>query len=236
MRRCDTREEVLTNFPLVKAEAEKAFGNGDIFVEKFLVEPKHLEVQILADNFGNTVHLFERDCSLQRRFQKVVEFTPAFSVPQEIRNQLYEDAVKVAKAVGYVNAGTVEFLVDKSGNHYFIEMNPRIQVEHTVTEMVTGIDLVRSQILIADGQPLSDPLIGIRFPGGRHHPGLRHPVPGYHGGPPEQFCPRHRQDHLLPVRRRLRRPAGRRQRLYRRGNYPLLRQPPGEDHRRGQQL
>ncbi len=162
MRRCDTREEVLANFPLVKAEAEKAFGNGDIFVEKFLVEPKHLEVQILADNFGNTVHLFERDCSLQRRFQKVVEFTPAFSVPQEIRNQLYEDAVKVAKAVGYVNAGTVEFLVDKSGNHYFIEMNPRIQVEHTVTEMVTGIDLVRSQILIADGQPLSDPLIGIR--------------------------------------------------------------------------
>ncbi len=161
MRRCDSREEVLTNFPLVKGEAEKAFSSGDIFVEKFLVEPKHLEVQVLADSFGNTVHLFERDCSLQRRFQKVVEFTPAFSVPLEVRKKLWADAVKVAKEVGYVNAGTVEFLVDKEGNYYFIEMNPRIQVEHTITEMVTGIDLVRSQILIADGQPLSAPLIGI---------------------------------------------------------------------------
>ncbi len=162
MRRCDSRDEVLSNFPLVKGEAEKAFDSSDIFVEKFLVEPKHLEVQVLADNYGNTVHLFERDCSLQRRFQKVVEFTPAFSVPLEIREKLWADAVKVAREVGYTNAGTVEFLVDKSGDYYFIEMNPRIQVEHTVTEMVTGIDLVRSQILIADGQPLSTPLIGIR--------------------------------------------------------------------------
>ena len=161
MRRCDTVEEVGTNFDLVKAEAKKAFGNDDIFMEKFLVEPKHIEVQVLGDEHGNVVHLFERDCSLQRRYQKVVEFTPAFSVAPEIREALYADAVKIAKHVGYVNAGTLEFLVDKEGHHYFIEMNPRIQVEHTVTEMVTGIDLVRSQILIAEGRPLSDPDIGI---------------------------------------------------------------------------
>ena len=161
MRRCDTVEEVGTNFDMVKAEAKKAFGNDDIFMEKFLVEPKHIEVQILGDEHGNVVHLYERDCSLQRRYQKVVEFTPAFSVAPEIREALYRDAVKIAKYVGYVNAGTLEFLVDKEGHHYFIEMNPRIQVEHTVTEMVTGIDLVRSQILIAEGYPLSDPRIGI---------------------------------------------------------------------------
>ena len=161
MRRCDTVEEVGINFDLVKAEAKKAFGNDDIFMEKFLVEPKHIEVQILGDEQGNVVHLYERDCSLQRRYQKVVEFTPAFSVAPEVRQALYDDAVKIAKHVGYVNAGTLEFLVDKDGHHYFIEMNPRIQVEHTVTEMVTGIDLVRSQILIAEGRPLSDPEIGI---------------------------------------------------------------------------
>ena len=161
MRRCDTVEEVGVNFDLVKAEAKKAFGNDDIFMEKFLVEPKHIEVQILGDEFGNVVHLYERDCSLQRRYQKVVEFTPAFSVAPEVRQALYDDAVKIAKHVGYVNAGTLEFLVDRDGNHYFIEMNPRIQVEHTVTEMVTGIDLVRSQILIAEGLPLNDPEIGI---------------------------------------------------------------------------
>ena len=161
MRRCDTVEEVGINFDLVKSEAKKAFGNDDIFMEKFLVEPKHIEVQVLGDEYGNVVHLYERDCSLQRRYQKVVEFTPAFSVDEKVRQALYDDAVKIAKYVGYVNAGTLEFLVDRDGNHYFIEMNPRIQVEHTVTEMVTGIDLVRSQILIAEGRPLSDPDIGI---------------------------------------------------------------------------
>ncbi len=161
MRRCDTVEEVGLNYDLVKAEARKAFGNDDIFMEKFLVEPKHIEVQVLGDEYGNVVHLYERDCSLQRRYQKVVEFTPAFSVAPEVRQALYDDAVKIARHVGYVNAGTLEFLVDRDGHHYFIEMNPRIQVEHTVTEMVTGIDLVRSQILIAEGKPLSDPEIGI---------------------------------------------------------------------------
>ena len=161
MRRCDTPEEVIPAFELVKSEAKKAFGNEDIFIEKYLVEPKHIEVQILGDQYGNVVHLGERDCSLQRRYQKVVEFAPAWSVPEATRQKLYEDAVKVAKHVGYVSAGTVEFLVDKDGNHYFIEMNPRIQVEHTVTEMVTGVDLVRAQILIAEGKPLSTPEIGI---------------------------------------------------------------------------
>ncbi|MDY4105908.1 MAG: pyruvate carboxylase [Oscillospiraceae bacterium] len=161
MRRCDSVEEVAVNFELVKSEARKAFGNDDIFMEKFLVEPKHIEVQVLGDAYGNVVHLYERDCSLQRRYQKVVEFTPAFSVDPAVREELYADAVKIAKHVGYVNAGTLEFLVDREGHHYFIEMNPRIQVEHTVTEMVTGIDLVRSQILIAEGYPLSAPDIGI---------------------------------------------------------------------------
>lgn len=171
MRRCDTVEEVGTNYDLVKSEAKKAFGNDDIFMEKFLVQPKHIEVQVLGDEQGNVVHLYERDCSLQRRYQKVVEFTPAFSVSENVREALFEDAVKIAKHVGYVNAGTLEFLVDSQGHHYFIEMNPRIQVEHTVTEMVTGVDLVRSQILIAEGKSLSDPQIGINTQADVHQNG-----------------------------------------------------------------
>ena len=161
MRRCDSPEEVRTAYELVHSEAEKAFGCGDIFMEKYLVEPKHIEVQILADQYGNVYHLGERDCSLQRRYQKVVEFAPAWSVPQETVEALRRDAVKIARSVGYVSAGTVEFLVDKNGGYYFIEMNPRIHVEHTVTEMVTGVDIVRSQILIAAGYPLSHPEIGL---------------------------------------------------------------------------
>ena len=161
MRRCDSVEEVRQQFELVKNEARKAFGNENIFIEKFLVEPKHIEVQILADEHGTVYHVGERDCSLQRRYQKVVEYAPAWSVPEETVANLRADAVKIAQSVGYVNAGTVEFLVDRSGAHYFIEMNPRIQVEHTVTEMVTGVDLVRAQILVAEGYPLSTPEIGL---------------------------------------------------------------------------
>lgn len=161
MRLCEKPEEIAPAFELVKSEAKKAFGDDSIFIEKYLVEPKHIEVQILADEYGCVRHLGERDCSLQRRYQKVVEFAPAWSVKKEIREKLYADAVKIAEAVGYVNAGTVEFLVDKSDNYYFIEMNPRIQVEHTVTEMVTGIDIVRAQILIAGGAPLSHPEIDL---------------------------------------------------------------------------
>lgn len=163
MRRCDTAEEVKPAFELVKAEAAKAFGNDDIFIEKFLVEPKHIEVQILADEYGHTYHLLERDCSLQRRYQKVVEYAPAWSVDDEVLQKIRNDAIKIAKTVGYINAGTEEFLVDKNGDYYFIEMNPRIQVEHTVTEMVTGIDLVRAQILVAEGKSIPDTHeIGIR--------------------------------------------------------------------------
>ncbi|HBR08318.1 MAG TPA: pyruvate carboxylase [Clostridiales bacterium] len=161
MRLCEKPEDIAPAFELVKNEAKKAFGDDSIFIEKYLIEPKHIEVQILADEHGCVRHLGERDCSLQRRYQKVVEFAPAWSVPQEIREKLYADAVRIAEAVGYVNAGTVEFLVDKNGGYYFIEMNPRIQVEHTVTEMVTGIDLVRAQLLIASGVPLSHPEIDL---------------------------------------------------------------------------
>lgn len=161
MRLCETEEDILASFDLVQAETKKAFGDDSIFIEKYLVEPKHIEVQILADKYGNVRHLGERDCSLQRRYQKVVEFAPAWSIPDATRETLCADAVKIAESVGYVNAGTVEFLVDKNGDYYFIEMNPRIQVEHTVTEMVTGVDLVRAQILIAAGATIAHPEIGL---------------------------------------------------------------------------
>ena len=150
MRIVRTKEEMKDQFTSAKSEAAKAFGIDDIFIEKYLERPKHIEVQVLGDSYGNVVHLYERDCSIQRRHQKVIEFTPALSISDELRQRLCADAIKIAKAVNYRSAGTVEFLIDKDGNHYFIEMNPRIQVEHTVTEMTTGIDLVQSQILIAE--------------------------------------------------------------------------------------
>ena len=161
MRIVRAAEEMKDQFTSAKSEAAKAFGIDDIFIEKYLERPKHIEVQVLGDKHGNVVHLFERDCSIQRRHQKVIEFTPALNIAEELRQRLCEDAIKIAKAVGYRSAGTVEFLIDKDGNHYFIEMNPRIQVEHTVTEMTTGIDLVQSQILIAEGYPLDSPEVGI---------------------------------------------------------------------------
>ena len=161
MRRCDNEEELRIAFPLVQSEALKSFANGDIFMEKYLVEPKHIEMQILADKHGNVIHLFERDCSLQRRHQKVIEVAPATNIPQATKQAIYDDSVKLAKSVDYVNAGTVEFLVDKNGAHYFIEMNPRVQVEHTITEVITGVDIVQTQIMIAEGHKLSDPAIAI---------------------------------------------------------------------------
>ena len=164
MRRCDSVAEVRDAFRLVKGEAKKAFNNDDIFIEKFLVNPKHIEVQILADKYGNIVHLGERDCSLQRRFQKVVEYAPAFSVPEETRAALQADAVKIARQVGYISAGTVEFLVDSEGHHYFIEMNPRIQVEHTVSEMVTGVDIVRFPEPIGERGPGLKPILDKQGP------------------------------------------------------------------------
>ncbi|SDP53835.1 pyruvate carboxylase [Eubacterium maltosivorans] len=162
MRIVRDERDLLKEYHSAMSEATKAFGDGTIFVEKYLEEPKHIEVQILGDAYGNVVHLFERDCSIQRRHQKIIEFTPSLSITEEQRQAICADALKLAKAVNYRNAGTIEFLVDKKGDHYFIEMNPRIQVEHTVTELVTGIDLVQSQIMIAEGYPLDSDEINIK--------------------------------------------------------------------------
>lgn len=134
-------------------EAESAFGDATVFLEQAVVEPRHIEVQILADTHGDVIHLFERDCSVQRRHQKVVELAPAPNISDELRARLCSDAVAFARKIGYSCAGTVEFLVDRDGNHVFIEMNPRIQVEHTVTEEITDVDLVQSQLRIASGSP-----------------------------------------------------------------------------------
>lgn len=162
MRIVRTEEELLPQFRSARSEAAKAFGIDDIFIEKYLENPKHIEVQILGDKAGNIVHLYERDCSIQRRHQKVIEFSPALCLTDEQRESICSDAIKIAKAVDYRSAGTVEFLLDTAtGKHYFIEMNPRIQVEHTVSEMVTGIDIVQSQILIAQGYSLDSEEIGI---------------------------------------------------------------------------
>ena len=161
MRIVRTKEDMPSEFRSAKSEAKKAFGIDDIFIEKYLESPKHIEVQVFGDNYGNLVHMHERDCSIQRRHQKVVEFTPAVSITEEQRQAICNDALKIAKSVNYRSAGTVEFLVDKHGQHYFIEMNPRIQVEHTVTEMVTGIDIVQCQILAAEGYRLDSDRIGI---------------------------------------------------------------------------
>lgn len=161
MRIVTKESDLSAAFASTKNEAKKAFGIDDVFVEKYIESPKHIEVQILGDKYGNLVHLHERDCSIQRRHQKIIEFTPAFSLSEEKRQAICADAVKIAKSMNYRSAGTVEFLVDKKGSHYFIEMNPRIQVEHTVTEMTTGYDIVESQILIAEGFPLDSKEVGI---------------------------------------------------------------------------
>lgn len=161
MRIVRSEEELLPQFRSARSEAEKAFGIDDIFIEKYLENPKHIEVQILGDKYGNIVHLYERDCSIQRRHQKVIEFTPALCLTEQQRQSICNDALKIARAVDYRSAGTVEFLVDKNGNHYFIEMNPRIQVEHTVSEIVTGVDIVQAQILVAEGYKLDSSEIAI---------------------------------------------------------------------------
>lgn len=153
--------ELENAFSEAKREAGRAFGDDTVFIEKFIENPKHIEVQIVADNDGNTIHLHERDCSVQRRFQKVVEVAPAMGISHEVRQKLFEYAIKIAKEVKYNNVGTVEFLVDSDGKIYFIEVNPRIQVEHTVTEMVTGIDIVKLQIRIAMGFKLYEDEIAI---------------------------------------------------------------------------
>uniref|UniRef100_K7F4I0 Pyruvate carboxylase n=1 Tax=Pelodiscus sinensis TaxID=13735 RepID=K7F4I0_PELSI len=156
MRVVRSYEELEENYTRAFSEALAAFGNGALFVEKFVEKPRHIEVQILGDKYGNVVHLYERDCSIQRRHQKVVEIAPAAHLDSQLRSKLTNDAVKLAKQVGYENAGTVEFLVDKHGKHYFIEVNSRLQVEHTVTEEITDVDLVHAQIHIAEGKSLEE--------------------------------------------------------------------------------
>lgn len=161
MRVIREAESLENNFNEAQREAKNAFGDDTVFLEKYVDDPKHIEIQIVADRHGNIVHLFERDCSVQRRFQKVVEVAPSYGLKEEVKTKLYEYAVSICKEVGYNNVGTVEFLVDKGSNIFFIEVNPRIQVEHTVTEMVTGVDLIKTQLFISGGYKLSDVQIKI---------------------------------------------------------------------------
>jgi pyruvate carboxylase subunit A len=155
IRRCNDAQALRRNYDRVLSEATKAFGSADVFLEKCVDNPRHIEMQILADSHGNVVHLFERDCSIQRRHQKLIEIAPSPQLTDQQRALLGEYAVRAARAVNYENAGTVEFLMAEDGQFYFMEMNTRLQVEHTVTESITGIDIVQEQIRIASGEPLS---------------------------------------------------------------------------------
>lgn len=155
IRRADSAEDIIREFPLVQKESKIAFGKEDIYLEKLILNPRHIEVQILRDSFGNTISLYERECSLQRKKQKVLEEAPSAFVDTALRQTLSQTACKIAEITNYLNAGTIEFLLDEDKNFYFMEMNTRIQVEHPVTEMITGIDIIREQIRIAQGKPLS---------------------------------------------------------------------------------
>ncbi len=154
IRRCSSAEELRRNYDRVISEATKAFGQSEVFIEKFIANPRHIEVQILADKYGNTISLFERDCSIQRRHQKLIEIAPSPQLSEQQRQMLGKLAVSASKAVGYSNAGTVEFLLDENEHFYFMEMNTRLQVEHPITEVITGIDIVQEQIRIASGLKL----------------------------------------------------------------------------------
>jgi len=155
VRVVDTPDELADSFERATAEAKASFDNPDVYVEKFLINPRHVEIQILADNYGNIIHLNERECSVQRRFQKLIEESPSCALDEILRKKMGDTAIQTARAAGYTNAGTVEFLLDADGNFYFCEVNTRLQVEHPVTELLTGIDLVKQQILIASGEKLS---------------------------------------------------------------------------------
>ena len=161
MRVAANKKELLEGLSSARSEAKAAFGNPAVFLERYIENPKHIEVQVLGDTHGNLVHFYDRDCSIQRRHQKVVEFAPSLCLTRKQREELCTAALKIAGQVNYRNAGTVEFLLDQQGDFYFIEMNPRIQVEHTVTELITGRNLVQAQILVAEGKKLSDPEINI---------------------------------------------------------------------------
>lgn len=165
IRQVNSFEELETNYNIVKQEAKNAFNDSEIYIEKFIQNPRHVEIQILADEHGNVVHLGERDCTIQRNHQKVIEETPSTIIDDKLRSKMGNAAIKAAKAAGYTSCGTVEFLVDKDKNFYFMEMNTRIQVEHPITEMRTGIDLVKEQIRIAAGEELKFKQKEIEFKG-----------------------------------------------------------------------
>lgn len=165
MRTADTKEEFELAFQTDQKEAQMAFGDGTMYIEHFVQHPRHIEFQILADRYGNVIHLGERDCSIQRNHQKMIEESPSAAVSEELRLKMGEAAVKAAQAAHYVNAGTIEFLLEKTGRFYFMEMNTRIQVEHPVTECVTGMDLIKEQIKIASGEPLSVTQEDVRIQG-----------------------------------------------------------------------
>lgn len=155
IRLCHNASQVREQFARVQSEAKKSFGDAHVYMERFIINPRHIEVQILADHHGTVLHLFDRDCSIQRRHQKLIEIAPSLHLGDGIRNILFDNAIRIAKAVGYTNAGTVEFILDEQDQPYFLEMNTRLQVEHPVTEQVTGIDIVQEQIRIAAGLPLA---------------------------------------------------------------------------------
>ncbi|MDF2845729.1 MAG: hypothetical protein K0R00_4155 [Herbinix sp.] len=165
MRAVFEAEDLERLYLSAKAEAKAAFGDDNLYMEKLIIHPKHIEFQILADSYGNVVHLGERDCSVQRRNQKMIEESPSAIMTDELRKKMGTAAVKAAQATGYINAGTIEFLLDNKGNYYFMEMNTRIQVEHPVTEMVTGIDMIKAQIRIADGEVMPYRQENIEFKG-----------------------------------------------------------------------
>lgn len=165
IRICYNEEELVKNYEQASTEAQKAFGNGDLLLEKFIENPKHIEFQVLGDKHGNVIHLEERDCSIQRRNQKLVEIAPSLILDEEKRKYYGDIVVKAAKEIGYYNAGTMEFIADQEGNLYFIEMNTRVQVEHPVSEMITGIDIVKWQLKIADGEKLPYKQEDIKFNG-----------------------------------------------------------------------
>lgn len=156
MRICNNKKDIKNHFPLAKSESESSFGNGEVYIEKYISKPRHIEFQIIADNYGNIVCVGERECSIQRRHQKLIEEAPAVNLPAKTIRLMQEFAVRAARIIDYKNLGTVEFLVDDQDNFYFIEINTRIQVEHPVTEMVTSIDLVKEQIKIASGQKIDN--------------------------------------------------------------------------------
>jgi acetyl-CoA carboxylase biotin carboxylase subunit len=165
MRLVREQSELRKLFQAAQGEAEAAFGNGGVYLEKFMEQPRHIEFQILADSYGNVIHLGERDCSIQRRHQKLLEESPSPALTPDLRNKMGRAAVRAAQSINYVGAGTIEFLLDKSGNFYFMEMNTRIQVEHPVTEMITGLDLITEQIRIAQGEKLKITQKDVQFRG-----------------------------------------------------------------------